>query len=106
MTDHISEPTYTLPTIFNYNFDRPRSEKPWLNPQNDISDYFNYGFNEETWRVYVLQVQELGKTIKQEPFYKTSSLWLENKIPMELGGFGAFVNQQLQEYELFDSLKN
>lgn len=54
----------------------------------------------------MLQVQELGKTLKQEPFYKTSSLWLENKIPMEFGGFGAFVNQQLQEYELFENLKN
>lgn len=106
MSEHNPEQAYTLPTIFNYNFDRPRSEKPWLNPQNDISDYFNYGFNEETWRVYVLQIQELNKSIKQEPFYKTSSVWLESKIPIELGGLGPFLNQQLQEYELFENLKN
>uniref|UniRef100_UPI003AAABC5A pre-mRNA 3'-end-processing factor FIP1 n=1 Tax=Centroberyx gerrardi TaxID=166262 RepID=UPI003AAABC5A len=27
-------------------------EKPWGKPGADISDYFNYGFNEETWKAY------------------------------------------------------
>ncbi|KAM4629259.1 pre-mRNA 3'-end-processing factor FIP1 [Polymixia lowei] len=27
-------------------------EKPWRKPGADISDYFNYSFNEETWKVY------------------------------------------------------
>lgn len=27
-------------------------EKPWRKPGADITDYFNYGFNEETWRMY------------------------------------------------------
>ncbi|XP_058452475.1 pre-mRNA 3'-end-processing factor FIP1 [Malaya genurostris] len=27
-------------------------EKPWRKPGSDITDYFNYGFNEETWRAY------------------------------------------------------
>lgn len=27
-------------------------EKPWRKPGADITDYFNYGFNEETWRSY------------------------------------------------------
>ncbi|XP_058058734.1 pre-mRNA 3'-end-processing factor FIP1 [Anopheles bellator] len=27
-------------------------EKPWRKPGSDITDYFNYGFNEETWRSY------------------------------------------------------
>lgn len=27
-------------------------EKPWRKPGADITDYFNYGFNEETWRAY------------------------------------------------------
>ncbi|XP_071395124.1 pre-mRNA 3'-end-processing factor FIP1 [Centroberyx affinis] len=27
-------------------------EKPWEKPGADISDYFNYGFNEETWKAY------------------------------------------------------
>ena len=27
-------------------------EKPWRQPGADISDYFNYGFDEETWKLY------------------------------------------------------
>lgn len=27
-------------------------EKPWRKPGADITDYFNYGFNEDTWRSY------------------------------------------------------
>lgn len=27
-------------------------EKPWRKPGADITDYFNYGFNEDTWRGY------------------------------------------------------
>ena len=27
------------------------SEKPWRKPGADVSDYFNYGFNEDTWAV-------------------------------------------------------
>ena len=33
-------------------------EKPWAKPGADISDYFNYGFNELSWKTYCLkQVQ-------------------------------------------------
>jgi len=27
-------------------------EKPWRKPGADITDYFNYGFNESTWQAY------------------------------------------------------
>ncbi|KAI9175311.1 cleavage polyadenylation factor subunit fip1 [Blastocladiella emersonii ATCC 22665] len=27
-------------------------DKPWRRPGEDITDYFNYGFNEDTWRMY------------------------------------------------------
>lgn len=27
-------------------------DKPWRRPGADLSDYFNYGFNEDTWRAY------------------------------------------------------
>lgn len=29
-------------------------DKPWRKPGADITDYFNYGFNEDTWRVCCL----------------------------------------------------
>ncbi|XP_064093770.1 uncharacterized protein LOC135206281 isoform X1 [Macrobrachium nipponense] len=34
---------------FSYN---DMEDKPWRKPGADISDYFNYGFNEETWFKY------------------------------------------------------
>ena len=27
-------------------------EKPWRKPGADITDYFNYGFTEDTWAAY------------------------------------------------------
>ncbi|ORZ37929.1 Fip1 motif-domain-containing protein [Catenaria anguillulae PL171] len=27
-------------------------DKPWRRPGEDISDYFNFGFNEDTWKMY------------------------------------------------------
>ncbi|XP_065162983.1 pre-mRNA 3'-end-processing factor FIP1 [Atheta coriaria] len=27
-------------------------DKPWRKPGSDITDYFNYGFNEDTWKAY------------------------------------------------------
>jgi pre-mRNA 3'-end-processing factor FIP1 len=27
-------------------------DKPWRKPGADLTDYFNFGFNENTWRAY------------------------------------------------------
>ncbi|KAK9870392.1 hypothetical protein WA026_007961 [Henosepilachna vigintioctopunctata] len=35
----------------DYNLDS-LEEKPWRKPGADITDYFNYGFNEDTWKAY------------------------------------------------------
>ncbi|CAG9771167.1 unnamed protein product [Ceutorhynchus assimilis] len=35
----------------DYNLDA-LEEKPWRTPGADITDYFNYGFNEDTWKAY------------------------------------------------------
>lgn len=37
------------PTDFNLD---SLEDKPWRKPGADITDYFNYGFNEDTWRAY------------------------------------------------------
>lgn len=34
------------------NFFSQLEEKPWRKPGADISDWFNYGFNEDTWNAY------------------------------------------------------
>lgn len=35
----------------DYNLDA-LEDKPWRKPGADITDYFNYGFNEDTWKAY------------------------------------------------------
>lgn len=36
-----------------YDFDlETLKDKPWLKPGADITDYFNYGFTEKTWKKY------------------------------------------------------
>lgn len=36
-----------------YDYDpETMKDKPWLKPGANISDYFNYGFTERTWRKY------------------------------------------------------
>lgn len=41
--------TGTNPKILT---DLPDNDKPWRKPGTDISDYFNYGFDEFTWALY------------------------------------------------------
>lgn len=38
-------------TAVEYNVEAIE-DKPWRKPGADITDYFNYGFSEETWRSY------------------------------------------------------
>ncbi|PNF36717.1 hypothetical protein B7P43_G12361 [Cryptotermes secundus] len=45
-------------------------DKPWRKPGADITDYFNYGFNEETWRAYCerqkrIRIHESGVGLAQ-----------------------------------------
>uniref|UniRef100_UPI00358EC5AF uncharacterized protein n=2 Tax=Myxine glutinosa TaxID=7769 RepID=UPI00358EC5AF len=37
--------------VLEVNFDS-FDDKPWRKPGADVSDYFNYGFNEDTWKMY------------------------------------------------------
>ncbi|KAJ3056124.1 cleavage polyadenylation factor subunit fip1 [Rhizophlyctis rosea] len=34
-------------------------DKPWRRPGSDITDYFNYGFNEQTWTAYCAKQKRL-----------------------------------------------
>lgn len=41
-------------------------DKPWRRPGSDISDYFNYGFDEFTWASYCLKQQDLRREISDQ----------------------------------------
>lgn len=38
-------------SIFDYDIES-FADRPWNKPGADITDYFNYGFNETTWKEY------------------------------------------------------
>lgn len=35
-------------------------EKPWRKPGSDISDWFNYGFDEISWEAYIYRRRDVG----------------------------------------------
>lgn len=41
-------------------------EKPWRRPGTDITDFFNYGFDEFTWASYCLKQQELRREVTDQ----------------------------------------
>ncbi|TKV91634.1 hypothetical protein SEVIR_9G109100v4 [Setaria viridis] len=53
---------FTLPphkTIFDIDVDAAFEEKPWKYPGADISDFFNFGFDEEKWKDFCKQLDQL-----------------------------------------------
>lgn len=46
--------------IYDFEIDN-MDEKPWEKPGADITDYFNYGFNEHTWKKYCAAQREFVK---------------------------------------------
>jgi len=53
-----------LSTDFDNDFPS-ESTKPWRKPGSDITDYFNYGFDEFTWASYCLKQQQMPKEITE-----------------------------------------
>ncbi|XP_066515768.1 pre-mRNA 3'-end-processing factor FIP1 isoform X2 [Hoplias malabaricus] len=58
-------------------------EKPWRKPGADLSDYFNYGFNEETWKAYCEKQKRLRMGIDPIAISSTTS-----KISVQQGRTG------------------
>ncbi|KAJ5760355.1 hypothetical protein N7520_007511 [Penicillium odoratum] len=46
--------------------DFPADDKPWRRPGSDVSDFFNYGFDEFTWVSYCLKQQETRKEVSDQ----------------------------------------
>lgn len=53
-----------LSTDFDVDFPS-ESTKPWRKPGADITDYFNYGFDEFTWASYCLKQQQMPNEVKE-----------------------------------------
>ncbi|XP_041080887.1 pre-mRNA 3'-end-processing factor FIP1-like isoform X2 [Polyodon spathula] len=58
-------------------------DKPWRKPGADLSDYFNYGFNEDTWKAYCEKQKRLRMGLEVVTATSTSS-----KITVQQGRTG------------------
>lgn len=58
-------------------------DKPWRKPGADLTDYFNYGFNEVTWRNYCkIQIEHRLRDKKMAPAALPSEP--EHPVPVEM----------------------
>ncbi|XP_054993998.1 pre-mRNA 3'-end-processing factor FIP1 isoform X13 [Sorex araneus] len=48
-------------------------DKPWRKPGADLSDYFNYGFNEDTWKAYCEKQKRIRMGLEVIPVTSTTN---------------------------------
>lgn len=104
--DRPQPPSYALPAIYYFDFGSVHTEKPWRKPGVDLSDYFNYGFNEELWRVYVEKIKELHEKAKYSKTESSDDILPYKEIPVELGGMGPPINTEFNDFEAINLLLN
>lgn len=66
-------------------------DKPWNKPGADITDYFNYGFNETTWKEYC-NMQK-----RKNEFASGGSEWTEGKYSGVRRGFSEIKKDEDRE---------
>ena len=88
--------------VFKHPFNKFDLDKPTTREtQNeDLTDYFNYGFNEDTMNIYgklvKRTIETLDESINPEYFDAPSMLMrLNDEIPMDFGGFCKFFDQSV-----------
>jgi len=52
--------------VYYFEFERPGLEKPWQENRDKIEEYFNYGFNEESFKIYQQKVKKFSENHLQE----------------------------------------
>jgi pre-mRNA 3'-end-processing factor FIP1 len=63
------------------------NDKPWRRPGTDISDYFNYGFDEFTWALYASKQESLRSEYSQDKVAQNNKKMFEDmNMMMAMGG--------------------
>ncbi|KAJ4859103.1 fip1 motif domain-containing protein [Trichoderma breve] len=75
-------------TQVNIDEDLPDSDKPWRKPGTDISDYFNYGFDEFTWALYAAKQESIRGEFGADAFAANNKKMMEDFNMMMMGGMG------------------
>jgi pre-mRNA 3'-end-processing factor FIP1 len=74
-------------TQINIDDDLPENDKPWRRPGTDITDYFNYGFDEFTWALYAAKQEALRSEYDQEKIAQNNKKMFEDmNMMMAMGG--------------------
>jgi len=73
-------------TQVNIDEDLPDNEKPWRKPGTDISDYFNYGFDEFTWALYAAKQESVRGEFSADAFAANNKKMMEEFNNMMMGG--------------------
>ncbi|KAF7560113.1 hypothetical protein G7046_g4018 [Stylonectria norvegica] len=68
--------------------DLPENDKPWRKPGTDISDYFNYGFDEFTWALYAAKQETVRSEFGADVFATNNKKMMEDFNMMMMGGMG------------------
>jgi len=81
------EPAGKPITQVNIDEDLPENDKPWRRPGTDISDYFNYGFDEFTWALYASKQDNLRSEFDQDKIAQNQKkMFEEMNMMMAMGG--------------------
>jgi pre-mRNA 3'-end-processing factor FIP1 len=63
------------------------NDKPWRRPGTDITDYFNYGFDEFTWALYASKQEALRSEYNQDKVAQNNKKMFEDmNMMMAMGG--------------------
>jgi len=72
------EPAGKPITQVNIDEDLGENDKPWRRPGTDITDYFNYGFDEFTWALYASKQENLRSEYNQDKIAQNSKKMFED----------------------------
>ncbi|KAM0187439.1 hypothetical protein ACHAPI_011155 [Fusarium lateritium] len=75
-------------TQVNIDEDLPENDKPWRKPGTDISDYFNYGFDEFTWALYASKQETVRGEFGADVFAQNNKKMMDDFNMMMMGGMG------------------
>ncbi|KAI1809790.1 Fip1-domain-containing protein [Poronia punctata] len=73
-------------TQVNIDQDLTENDKPWRKPGTDLSDYFNYGFDEFTWAMYAAKQDNIRAEYSQDAIAQNNKKMMEEMQMMMMGG--------------------
>jgi len=73
-------------TALDIDADLPDNDKPWRRPGADVSDFFNYGFDEFTWALYATKQENLRSEFSADKVAQNNKKMMEEMSSMMMMG--------------------